>query len=150
MFSAGSRASRLLLTPLLLLLAQGCAPAPPPELPEALIGLWRTRDTRYAGRYFELREDQTVIFGQGGDDFTVGWIRSIMAREREPSVFVYDITYLDERRDEFAFDFVYDQRTDALHFQNQKQIEWSKDLVLPTADEEEEEEARRLLRWDQR
>ncbi len=97
-----------------------------------------------------------------------------MAREREPSVFVYDITYLDERRDEFAFDLVYDQRTDALHFQNQKQIEWSKDLALPTADgkeeEEEEEEAapeeqapidtgpvmftdediRRLLGWDQR
>ncbi|MFQ5930299.1 MAG: hypothetical protein ACE5MK_11420 [Acidobacteriota bacterium] len=95
-------------------------------VPEELIGVWKTAETRYADRFFELNRD-VVIFGTGGHTSTVHAILSIETEEvREEAKTLYILYYLSSEGQKYQFSFYYHPAQGVIRFRNQQQFEWTK------------------------
>ncbi|MDA2929224.1 hypothetical protein MYX84_04615 [Acidobacteria bacterium AH-259-O06] len=95
-------------------------------VPDELIGVWKTAETRYADRFFELKKNQ-VIFGIGGHNSTVHAVLNIETEEvQEEAKTLYILDYLSSEGQEYQFSFYYHPAQDVIQFRNQQQFEWTK------------------------
>lgn len=117
------RTSTLLAVTCLVLL-MGCEPRNR-SLPNDLIGVWKTSDPKYEGRFLLLAEDR-IIFGTGAGSVSSHPIRRFV---RVPQVtgFLYTITYTNEEGKEYRLSFVHDlEHGGVIRFKNQRDILWKK------------------------
>jgi len=105
----------------------GCrAPQEPAVVPADLHGVWKTTDSRYEGRFFELTVN-TVTLGTGEDRQETYPIRTVETR-RETRATAYALTYMNPA--EGAADTLvlhYEPRDGGvIRFGNQPNVEWRK------------------------
>ena len=96
-------------------------------IPEELIGVWLTKDSRYANYPFEIKKN-TVIFEQGLGylDFDVYPIAGVKKTELEGQT-LYIICYTLTSGKEFEFSFYYSAANGGeIRFKNQPEMLWTK------------------------
>ena len=104
----------------------GCQVGKNTIVPEELIGVWKTAETRYADRFFELKKN-LVIFGIGGHNSTVHAVLNIETEEvHEEAKTLYIFYYLSSEGQEYQFSFYYHPAQGVIQFRNQEQFEWTK------------------------
>ncbi|MDA2925365.1 hypothetical protein MYX65_12095 [Acidobacteria bacterium AH-259-L09] len=104
----------------------GCQVQKDTILPEELIGVWKTAETRYADRFFELKRD-LVIFGTGGDNSTAHAVLNIETEEvQEEAKTLYILYYVSSEGQKYQFSFYYHPAQGVIQFRNQQQFEWTK------------------------
>jgi hypothetical protein len=107
-----------------LVLLMGCEPRSP-SLPDNLIGVWRTSDPKYAGRFLQLTQDR-VIFGTGAGSVSIHPIRKIARAPRADGI-LYAIIYTNDDGQEYRLSFVHDlEHGGVIWFKNQKDILWKR------------------------
>lgn len=97
------------------------------QIPSDLLGVWETRDPRYADRFFELRSDQTIRFGQGEARVEMSPVTGV-AIDHEGTSLVYRIEYLNEAAGEHnTVSLRYEPaRSDELTFVHQPFVVWKR------------------------
>lgn len=104
----------------------GCRDAEEVELPPELVGRWTTTAPKYADRYFELRPNDTAVFGLGGRQREVSPIVRV-ERARDGDFLHYRISHLTEVGDVYVFSVSYHPgKPGQLRFVNQPGIVWTK------------------------
>ncbi len=93
---------------------------------EKLLGVWKTSHSKYADRFFEIKND-ALIFGQGGEKIELHALADI-ENTRHGKQILYTITHINHHGQRYKFSFYYDP-TDGgtIRFKNQKQIVWTKE-----------------------
>lgn len=103
----------------------GCQPERK-SLPAGLIGVWKSSDPRYAGRFLQFSHDR-VTFGTGKGSVSIHTITKIV-RMPQADTFHYTITYVNEEGQNYRLAFVYDPaRGGVIWFKNQSDILWRKE-----------------------
>ena len=123
-----SQTKLLVLTGILIVLALAAFWRPPNrDVPDQLLGEWRTTDVRYADRYFEITRT-SISFTTGGGTVTTGEIKEIKTAPggvRTLYTIVYD---LEGARNEVSFFYETAKATGTIiRFKNQQEIVWVKD-----------------------
>jgi hypothetical protein len=95
------------------------------EIPEELIGKWKTDAPKYRGCYLELKERSVAfISGEGDSDFNM--LNGIETR-RDGESFLYTIHYKCEDGYECTMKLYYENSgRRVIRLKNQKNIEWTK------------------------
>jgi hypothetical protein len=108
------------------LFVMACQPPYDPNLIERLTGVWETTEPRYAGCYFEIRDDQ-IIFNNGLFYTNTNSIMKITG-VMDHGVGSYDILYEDMDGEEYKLSLVIykSKKGDIIRFKNQYQIYWTK------------------------
>ncbi len=126
--SRQTRTKGLVLMLTLLTLIVGCQSRKDKNVPDALVGVWKTSTAKYADRFFEITKD-VIIFGTGDGNSNLHLIDNIDTL-REDQTILYTITYLNPEGQPYNFSFYYDPAHDGvIRFKNQKQIAWTKGSV---------------------
>ncbi len=127
------RSTRFFVAVALLATIMGCQPQPQSQsqaengtVSEKLLGVWKTAHSKYADRFFEIKND-ALIFGQGGEKVELHALADI-SETREGKLFFYAISHINHHGQRYTFAFYYDP-TDGgtIRFKNQKQIVWTKE-----------------------
>ncbi len=100
----------------------GCNRSSSNTIPESLVGIWTTPDTRYAGRFVELGS-HSVTFGLGTEGRAVHAVSSIeWTNDYGHSLFT--VHYEGEDGDERSMSFYHAPFDGILVFKNQLQTHW--------------------------
>ncbi len=123
------KSTRIFVAVTLLATVIGCQPqsqADNSTVPEKLLGVWKTPHSKYADRFFEIKND-ALIFGQGGEKIELHALADIHETWEGKSI-LYTISHLNHEGQRYTFAFYYDP-TDGgtIRFKNQKQIVWTKE-----------------------
>ncbi len=125
------KSTRIFVAVTLLATVIGCQPqsqsqADNSTVPEKLLGVWKTPHSKYADRFFEIKND-ALIFGQGGEKIELHALADIHETWEGKSI-LYTISHLNHEGQRYTFAFYYDP-TDGgtIRFKNQKQIIWTKE-----------------------
>jgi hypothetical protein len=96
------------------------------DVPENLLGEWRTTDANYADRYFEINQ-VSISFTTGGGGVSTGWIKEVNA-VHEGTGTLYTIVYdLEGVRNELSFYYESGNSTGkTIRFKNQQNTVWTK------------------------
>ena len=94
-------------------------------VPDQLLGVWKTKDARYADRSLEFTP-QSVTFstgGSGSQTYTIDEIEKVSVKSET----LYTITYMDTHLDEYRLSFFF-HGTDGgmLSFKNQPELIWKR------------------------
>lgn len=117
------KAKKILLA-ICLLLWNGCQPGNK-STPDDLIGVWKTTDSRYAGRSFELTKDH-IIFGTGENSASFHPIAEIQ-KLPQAGANLYTIIYVNQEGQKYKFSFFYNSDSGGvIWFKNQNDIRWRK------------------------
>ena len=119
-----NRLAKWLIGAALFLLVSGCGTKTYMEVPDEVIGVWKTTDTKYADRYFELKKD-SIVFGQGGPSMTTFSITKAVVKDQKQQA-LYKIEYVGSEGQTEEWDFTYDRDTNVLRLKSQDLIEWRK------------------------
>ncbi len=96
--------------------------------PDHLIGVWKTTDTRYADRPFEIRKEE-IIFHTGGNNFDTYRIHKIeveSASKKEGNLYVIHYKILEGKV--YKFSFYYNPAGNGtIRYKNQPEMVWVKD-----------------------
>jgi hypothetical protein len=112
--------------PLLLILVSHCGNG---EItPDDIIGVWKTSESTYADRSFEITKERLTI-GIGGGKFESYFIKKIsLVKSPQDKSSLYTINYEDDEGGEYIFSFYYyPVNGGIIRLKNQKQIEWKKE-----------------------
>jgi hypothetical protein len=95
------------------------------DIPEDLIGIWTTSESRYADRFFEITKER-LIYGLGGDKKDIYSVSSI-EESLEGSNIIYTINCKNTDGFKFTRSFYYESADGGvIRFKNQKQVKWTK------------------------
>jgi len=98
------------------------------QVPDELIGVWKTTDSEYTGTFLELTAEKIVIGKKGGevDAYTIKKIRREKVKGSEELYFI--ITYMDLGEKEYKFP-VYFNPADGgtIRWANRPKIIWTKE-----------------------
>jgi len=105
----------------------GCQPREPADIPDELLGVWKTCAPKYKRCFFEIKKDSITFvnrdFLEGPDINTVVKIE-ITKKEKQ---ILYTIHYEKMKGEEYKFPFYYDtSEGGTIRLKNQKEIEWRK------------------------
>lgn len=118
--------TKICLAVALILTISGCQPDKGNNVPDSIVGVWKTSHPKYADRHFEIRKD-LIIFGQGEGKSEFHAIADV-DQSTEGKSTLYTITHLNHHGQRFSFAFYY--RPDdhgALWFKNQRDIRWTRE-----------------------
>jgi hypothetical protein len=118
------RRTHVVVAIVLLVALVGCGRERTKTVPDELVGVWRTTEPKYAGRFLGLTKT-TISFGTGGDDF---YTRTVVAVEksREDGHTSYTVYYADAEG-EYKFAFYYEPADGGvIRYKNQTGIAWTK------------------------
>jgi hypothetical protein len=98
------------------------------DVPDILIGVWKTSAPQYEDRFFEIKKDE-IIFGTGEGTFDTHRIKNIEMEEvRGEGSSLYTIYYKNLEGQEYKFSFYYDPiKHGVIRFKNQEKIMWTKE-----------------------
>lgn len=118
------QAPLIFLTILSLLISSGCRPAGE-QVPDHLIGTWRTSTGSHAGSTLEISKHQVFFVSDRGVDARariVGF-KSVLDRSRT----VYQLTYQDQHKNQYQLVLLYDP-TDGgtVTLKNQPHLVWKR------------------------
>jgi len=98
------------------------------QVPDELIGVWKTTDSEYTGTFLELTAEKIVIGKKGGevDAYTIKKIRREKVKGSEELYFI--ITYMDLGEKEYKFP-VYFNPADGgtIRWANRPKIIWTRE-----------------------
>lgn len=94
------------------------------NVPDKLIGTWRTSDTKYAGRSFEIGL-VTINFGTGEGQSNTGFIDKIEGVPDGGGT-VYTISYVEDGLKNQCTFYYSEQKDNTIVFANQPNIPWRK------------------------
>lgn len=97
----------------------------PQNVPDELVGTWRTSDPKYADRSFEI-DIVTINFGTGEGTVTTGFIQKVEAVP-EGRRTLYTITYVEDGKEELCSFYYTSAKEKTIVFKNQPNINWTKD-----------------------
>lgn len=119
-----SRRALLLFT--LLAAIVGCQPATEKTIPDALLGVWKTSEPKYANRFFELKKD-VIIFATGENNTDTYSVASVEQAHDEEGL-LYNIHYLNLAGQQSTFSIYYAPTNHGvIRFKNQKHFTWTKE-----------------------
>jgi hypothetical protein len=96
------------------------------DVPENLIGKWRTSEPRYQDRFFEITKE-TLIYGLGGDQTDVYFISS-MEESLEGNNRLYTINYENADGLKFTQSFYYHpENGGSIQLKHQEHIKWKRE-----------------------
>jgi hypothetical protein len=106
----------------------GCHSRTNPVVPAYLLGVWKTSAPQYADRSFEITPGMVIL--NTGDDAVA--INAIVGVEQVPTRgnILYVISYEDREGQKHRFAFYYDPTPDAIRFEHQNRIDWTKEKRL--------------------
>jgi hypothetical protein len=108
-------------------LAAACQKPESVDLPPEFHGVWTSNAPAYADRFFELRGDDTLRFGQGDGRVDVARIVRVEIHH-DGKFLVYRIVHLNATGDEYVLSVRHDpEKLDELTFLNQPRIVWRKE-----------------------
>ena len=95
------------------------------QVPDELVGVWRTSTPRYADRAFEITKT-SIAFDTGGQGYALYPIRKV-AVVRDPPATLYTIDYATPDNEVAELSFAYVQgREGMIRFRHQRQLAWTK------------------------
>jgi hypothetical protein len=96
-------------------------------VPDHLIGVWNTTDTRYADRPFEIRREE-IIFHTGGGNFNTFRIKKIEVESApQKGDNLYIIHYTISEGKVYKFSFYYNPTGNGkIIYKNQPEMVWTK------------------------
>lgn len=100
-------------------------PHKPRNVPNELIGTWRTSDPGYADRSLEI-DGYTIDFGTGKGTVTTGFIKKVEAIP-ESGRMLYTISYVEDGEEKQCSFYFTSGIEDTIYFKNQPGIQWIKD-----------------------
>jgi hypothetical protein len=102
------------------------------DLPNQLLGVWRTDSSAYTDRFIEFRYI-TVSFGTGHATAASGFIRRVEVGY-DGNRTLYNVTYAQDGH-ELRLSFYYDSGEGSIRLKNQQNIVWTKeDTSQPVAE----------------
>jgi len=108
-----------------ILVAFGCQAEKQASLPDYLVGTWKTKDSKYAGLYFQIENDRIIFSKADGsvDSYTISRFENSGTDK-----IVSTLLYLDGEGQQLKFAFYY-QPKDAgkIRFKHQIDILWTKE-----------------------
>jgi len=108
----------------LCLMVSGCGTKTYKEVPDQVVGVWKTTAAKYADRYFELKRS-SLVFGQGGNSLTTYSVTKVIVKEQKQQA-LYKIEYLGSEGQPEEWEFIYDAESSVLRLKSQDFIEWRK------------------------
>jgi hypothetical protein len=117
----GNRLAKWFILAGLCLVVSGCGTKTYKEVPDQVMGVWKTTAAKYGDRYFELKKD-SIVFGQGGHSVTTYSITNIKVKDAK----LYKIEYVGGEGQAEQWEFTYDPETNVLRLKSQNLIEWRK------------------------
>ena len=97
-------------------------------VPDELVGLWKTTESRYADRSFEFTHS-ALIFGIGEEEFeryTIDYLK--MKRSRDGKSTIYTIFYHDEEGEQYILTlYYYPENNGVLKVKYQEHIVWKRE-----------------------
>jgi hypothetical protein len=94
------------------------------DLPNQLLGVWRTESSAYTDRFIEFRYI-TVSFGTGHATASTGFIRKVEVGY-DGNRTLYHVTYAQDGH-ELRLSFYYDSGEGSIRLKNQQNIVWTKE-----------------------
>jgi len=125
------RSTRIFVAVALLATIMGCQPQSQSQaengtVSEKILGVWKTSHSKYADRFFEIKND-ALIFGQGGEKIELHALADI-SESREGKLFFYAISHINHHGQRYTFAFYYDPDDGGtMRFKNQRRIIWTKE-----------------------
>ncbi len=107
-----------------LLLFIGCSGDTGSQVPDELIGSWRTNEEKYSDSYFEIQKD-TLKFGSGEDFVSPHSITKIVLQNRGPNLNC--VIFYNSEGNAYEWSLVYNSIDDTIHFNNQPDIKWKRE-----------------------
>ena len=99
---------------------------PPAAISDALIGVWKTADGRYAGRYLEITKT-SIVFGTGEED-SVAYALTGMEKTRDGDTETYTLRYTNPEGLVYELPLSFDAtKTDVIRLSHQREVAWMKD-----------------------
>ncbi len=105
----------------------GCQANVNRDVPDAIVGVWDTSDSRYVDRSFEITKN-SIICEQGGGyfDFVSFPIKKKKKTTRNATT-LYTVTYFNSEGLKYEFSFYYTLANGGvIRFKNQKNLVWKK------------------------
>ena len=98
---------------------------PPIAVSDDLIGVWRTADGRYAGRYLEITRT-SIVFGTGEEDSVV-YILTGMEKTLDGDAETYTLRYTNPEGLAYTLPLFFDAtKPDVVRFRHQREVAWIK------------------------
>lgn len=95
------------------------------EIPEHLIGRWKTEDTRYKGCFLDLKKDSVTFVSAEGQK-SVNSLKKVEISSEEDSR-LYTLYYTGEDDRECTMKFYYESSGGrVIRLESRKQIEWTR------------------------
>lgn len=110
----------------LLLALPACEAPESMDVPDALVGVWKTSARQYEDRFFELTKHE-IGFGTVDGDVAVYEILRVEPGKVPASR--YAIYYTSEEGQEYKLSIDHDRRQGVIRFENQKRIAWRKEAA---------------------
>lgn len=108
------------------------ATRPRSPVPEELLGVWKTDDAAYVGRYFEVRPDSIEV-GQGEDSVSIQSIFRVDTKVQDGHIsslvrtYSFEPSYQPEDKHEEQWFFEYDPAgRGTIHLKSQPKVTWRK------------------------
>lgn len=120
--------TKIVLAFALLATIAACQAGEDKTVPDALLGVWKTSEPKYADRHFEIRK-KVIMFGTGDGTPDIYPISSIHLAPQGKDV-LYTISYWNRAGQQYRFSFYYDSdpgHDDVIRFENQQEITWMKE-----------------------
>ena len=122
------RSKRVRVTWIILLIFSACQNEQKITVPDELVGVWKTKESKYAGSFFEFGEE-TIIIGTVEGDKNSNLIKSIEKKAvgSEGNI-LYTIHYGNSEEENIKLSLLYNPKNGGtVRFQNQDQIVWVKE-----------------------
>ena len=103
----------------------GCAPKPPLEIPEELIGVWITEAPGWEDRFLKL-EERAIHFGIGGDQAIENPVIGVESEPSEEGHTLYRIKYLSPEGFEYVKPLFYDAERGEIRYRNRPSVVWKR------------------------
>jgi hypothetical protein len=94
-----------------------------PNVPDELVGTWRTSDPRYADRSLDI-DTVTISFGTGPGTAATGFIQKVEGVP-EGSRTLFTITYVEDGQEELCSFYYRPANGKTIVFKNQPDINWT-------------------------
>ncbi|HBF42530.1 MAG TPA: hypothetical protein DDW42_02655 [Desulfobacteraceae bacterium] len=111
---------------IIVLVLFGCNTMEDKNVPEELLGEWKTSDTRYVGCVLEFT-DSKIIFKNGSSYVNTNFINDIKEFHKK-DIIIYEICYKDIEGEEFQLSLFYIKTRTGGHirFRNQEKVKWTR------------------------
>ncbi len=112
---------------IIILVASSCVSQT--QLPDELLGTWKTEALKYQDTFFEMKTDLLVLGMKTGEvhSFTITKVEGKKLREEE--WVLYTVFYQNDSLQKFEFPFYYKAaKNGVIRFKNQENLVWKKEI----------------------